>query len=133
MAKLKLLRSIGHNTVHSYLSLMNYVEDDYMINYLHKHAKANDNDSINIDILNEAITPAAISHSIITESLFDLRTDFLRLLEVEGLDVTDVVSATVNLKFLKTNENIGRHYDCIVEIVDKNQKVHSIIVKEWWK
>jgi len=133
LAKLKLLKSIGHNTVHSYLSLMNYVEDDYMINYLHKHAKANDTASINIDILNQVITPVATSHSIITESLFDLRTDFLRLLDGAGLNVNDLVSATVNLEFIKTNENIGRHYNCSVKIVDKNQKVHSISVKEWWK
>jgi len=112
---------------------MNYVEDDYMINYLHKHAKANDTASINIDILNQVITPVATSHSIITESLFDLRTDFLRLLDGAGLNVNDLVSATVNLEFIKTNENIGRHYNCSVKIVDKNQKVHSISVKEWWK
>lgn len=133
MAKLKLLKSIGHNTVHSYLSLMNYVEDDYMVNYLHKHAKVNNTATINIDIFNQTITPAPTKHSIINDSLFDLKTDFLRLLKGAGIDVNDVISATVNLEFLKTNENIGRHYNCIVEIVDKNQKLHSIKVKEWWK
>ncbi len=104
-----------------------------MINYLHKHAKGNNTTIINIDILNQTITPAVTNHSIIIDSLYDLREDFLRLLEGEGLDVSDVLSASVNLEFLKTNENIGRHYNCLVKIVDKNQKVHSITVKEWWK
>jgi hypothetical protein len=39
MASYKRLKSLAHNVGHSFLSLMNYVDDDYVVEDLFQHAR----------------------------------------------------------------------------------------------
>lgn len=65
MARLKLLKSIGHNTVHSYLSLMNYRDNGFVFKHLYNIAKEKNIDSIVIDILGRNIKPKAFEIPVI--------------------------------------------------------------------
>ncbi len=139
MARLKLLKSIGHNTVHSYLSLMNYRENGYVIEHLYNIAKKKNIDNIVIDILERNIKPKAFEIPVIKESLDDLLKDFERLLKGENIPLDNVFSATASIGFNLENPYIRvsgaklEKYDCLVEIIDKNEKSHKITVKEWWR
>jgi hypothetical protein len=139
MAKLKLLKSIGHNTIHSFLSLMNYREDDYVISYLYNMAKEKGIDCIIIDIIGRCITPKVYEIPVIKQALNDLGKNFEWQLKNENLSLDDVLSATAKIVFDLKNPHIGasgqdiEKYDCNVRVVDKNEKVYEITVREWWR
>ncbi|EJS54658.1 hypothetical protein CN957_13665 [Bacillus cereus] len=139
MARLKLLKGIGHNTVHSYLSLMNYRENGYVIEHLYNIAEEKNIDNIVINILEKSITPKVFEIPIIKESLDDLLKDFERLLKSGNIPLDNVFSATASIIFNIEDPYIGvssaklETYDCFVEIIDKNEKLHKITVKEWWR
>ncbi|MGE7767080.1 hypothetical protein [Peribacillus sp. NPDC096540] len=136
MAKLKLLKSIGHNTVHSYLSLMNYRDNGYVVEHLFNIAKDKSIDSIIVDILKGSIQPKTFEIPVIKQSLDDLRKDFERLLTGANIPLDNVYSVKAIIVF---DPHIGasgaelEKYNCLVEIIDKNQKSHKITVKEWWR
>jgi hypothetical protein len=138
MAKLKLLKSIGHNTVHSYLSLMNY-RNGYVVEYLYNIAKDKNVDCIVIDILERSIQPEIFEIPVIKYSLDDLREDFERHLEGANIPLDYVISAKVSIIFDLKNPHIDvsgaelEKYNCSVDIIDKNKKSYSITVKEWWR
>ncbi|MFL0403216.1 hypothetical protein ACH0BP_16155 [Bacillus nitratireducens] len=139
MARLKLLKGIGHDTVHSYLSLMNYRENGYVIEHLYNIAEEKNIDSIVINILEKSIRPKVFEIPIIKESLDDLLKDFERLLKSGNIPLDNVFSATASIIFNIEDPYIGvssaklETYDCFVEIIDKNEKSHKITVKEWWR
>lgn len=139
MAKLKVLKSIGHNATHSYLSLMNYRENDHVIGHLYRIAKDSNNSNIFIDILKKEIKPNSFGTKVIKQSLIDLEQDFLRLLKGANLTKDDIQSAIVKIDFDLDNSGIGQsgsqleRYKCVVEITDMNEKMHTANVKEWWK
>ncbi|SDN14867.1 hypothetical protein SAMN05518871_103433 [Psychrobacillus sp. OK028] len=139
MAKLKLLKSIGHNTVHSFLSLMNYRDDGYVIEHLFNIAKEKNMESLVIDILGGSINPKAFEIPVIKGALNDLGKNFEKLLKGENISLDNVKSATAAIEFNLENPHIGisgkelETYNCLVEIVDKNGKAYKKIVKEWWR
>ncbi|MBK5446901.1 hypothetical protein [Peribacillus sp. TH24] len=139
MAKLKLLKSIGHNTVHSYLSLMNYRDNEYVVEHLYNIAKDKSIDSIIVDILEGSIQPKTFEIPVIKQSLDDLRKDFERLLTGANIPLDNVYSAKAIIVFDLKNPHKGasdaelEKYNCLVEIIDINQKSHKITVKEWWR
>lgn len=139
MAKLKVLKSVGHNLMHSYLSLMNYWENDYVISHLFAIAKKNNHSSIFIDVLNRRIQPEFFNIEVIKQSLIALEKDFRRLLDSNKLTIDYIKSVTTKVEFDLLNPKIGvtghelERYTCHVEIVDSNGKSHSANVKEWWR
>ena len=139
MAKLKLLKSIGHNTVHSYLSLMNYRDNGYVIEHLYNIAKEKNTEIIVIDILGRSIKPEAFKIPFVKGSLNDLWKDFESHLKGENIPLDNVKSATVTIVFNFIKPHIGlsgnelETYDCLVEIIDENEKSYKINVKEWWR
>lgn len=139
MVKLKLLKSIGHNTVHSFLSLMNYRDDGYVIEHLYNIAKEKNIESIVIDILGRSIKPEAFEVPVIKGSLNDLWKDFENHLKGENIPIDNVKSATATIVFYLEKPHIGTSgneletYNCLVEIIDKNDKSYKITVKEWWR
>ncbi len=139
MAKLKLLKSIGHNTVHSFLSLMNYRDNGYVIEHLYNIAKEKNMESIVIDILGRSIKPEAFEIPVIKDSLNDLRRNFENHLKDSNIPLNNIKSAIATIVFNLEKPHIGTSgneletYDCLVEIIDKNEKSYNKIVKEWWR
>ena len=136
MAKLKSLKSIGHNVIHSYLSLMNYRDNGYVIEHLYNIAKEKNIKSIVIDILGRSIKPKVFKIPVIKESLDVLGKDFERLSKGENIPLDIILSATASIVFNLENPHISvcgaklEKNDCLVEIIDKNRKSHKITVKE---
>jgi len=57
MAKLKHLKSIAHNLAHTYFSLMNYIDGDYILEHLFKIVKENQISEFKVDVINVKIEP----------------------------------------------------------------------------
>lgn len=139
MVKLKLLKSIGHNTVHSYLSLMNYRDNGYVIEHLYNIAKEKNIESIFIDILGRSLKPEAFEIPVIKDSLIDLRKNFDEYLKDANIPLDNIKSAIATIIFNFKTPHIGttgnelETYDCLVEIIDENDKSHKTTVKEWWR
>ncbi|MGE7881514.1 hypothetical protein [Bacillus sp. NPDC094077] len=68
----------------------------------------------------------------------DLLKDFELLLKGENIPLDNASSATASIAFNLENPKTDvsgaelETYDCLVEIIDKNEKSHKITVKEWW-
>ena len=139
MAKLKVLKSIGHNLMHSYLSLMNSYDGDYIVSHLYQIAKKNNHPTIIIDVLNKRIEPTFFCVDVIKQSLIALESDFHRLLQSDKLTIDYIKSVKAEINFDLLNPKIGvtghelERYACLIEIVDLNGKSHSTNVKEWWR
>lgn len=141
MAKFKVLGSIAHNTAHSYLSLMNYIDGNYIVEYIFQISKANRNTSVMIDIINKSISPEMYNISQIVKSLDYLNNNFLSLLKAESMSFEHIKSAVIRIEFdldkiNKSEKVLGLElptYECISEIIDINNKIHKASVVEWWR
>jgi len=84
MAKYKVLKSVAHNLGHSYLSLMNYVDGDYIVEHLFRQARETGETRVEIDVLAGTIAPAVFQTPVLAESVVRVATTFY---------VTDAVPA----------------------------------------
>lgn len=53
----KSLNGVSHNFGHSFISLMNHIDDDYFLGHLLKQARRTNKDNLEVDILNRTATP----------------------------------------------------------------------------
>ncbi|MFD1469377.1 hypothetical protein ACFQ48_14190 [Hymenobacter caeli] len=121
--KLKNLKSVGHNTAHSYLSTLGHIGGMYASTYLHRIALKSSLSAIEIDVLNATISELAPNDEV-TDSLQGLRVQFLELLQKEGIPTK--VAKTYKL-FIKI---IGNRIDviniqCKPLLIDLNDKVYD--------
>src|SRR5213079_1698851 len=84
MARYKVLESVAHNVAHSYLSLMNYRGDDYVVCHLFRAAKAAGQPHVRIDVLKGELSPATILTPTLAESVDNCREWFPRLVQSQG-------------------------------------------------
>jgi hypothetical protein len=138
MPKLKVLKSIGHNLAHSYLSLMNYREGNYICSLLEDIARQHNEPHIVIDVLHSQIQPTLFNIPVIQTSLLDMRKELVRLLHADKLTIDDVQSITITIDFQLENTLQLRSglevipYKCVVDIEDCNGKSYQSSVREWW-
>ncbi len=141
MLRINMLKSIAHNTAHSYLSLMNYIDGDYTVERIFKIAKRSEQTSIEIDILNKTIEPQVFSTPQIKVSLDYLIDTFVSLLSSEEIPLDYIQSAKIKINFDLQETKQSRDvpglefpkYKCVSEIIDRNGKSYSKEVVEWWK
>lgn len=130
MAKLKVLRSIGHNLAHSYMSLMNYRNGNYVCSYLEELSRNNNQTHIVINVLDCTLEPRSFKIPVIRDSLLDLKRNLIRNLESDKLTIDHVKSVIITVDFELGNvlrfqsglEVIPYH--CLVQIEDCNGKLH---------
>lgn len=138
---LKSLKSVGHNLAHSYLSMVNYDEGNYIVDHIFKLAKETKRTNIKIDVKNMIIEPEEYNIPVLRRSLVYLKEKFVGLLASEKLSIDEISKAYIyigfdlgNTKLSKTVPNLELpSYNCNVEIVDINDKSHSASVVEWWR
>ena len=65
MARYKVLKSVAHNIGHSFISLMNYVGDDYVMGHILRFAMRTGHDTITMDfVTREAGPPELLAEPI---------------------------------------------------------------------
>ena len=141
MAKYKVLRSVAHNLGHSYLSLMNYVDGDYIVEHLFRRARETGEARVEIDVLQGTIEPAAFQTPVLVDSVARERTWLGRLVQSGGAALDMISAARIEIVFdlaaTRPSPNMpGAElavYRCAVEIVDDRGKHHMANVPEWWR
>lgn len=135
---LKALRSVGHNIAHSYLSLLNDIDGEIVVQYLYNLSQNSGKNTLYIDVLSCRIEPLYFDTEGIRSSLIKLRNHFIHLLLIENITLEHIKKASIVITF-DLDENYCNNeiklpiYDCEVVIVDFRDKVHKSKVKEWWR
>ena len=141
MAKYKVLASVAHNLGHSYLSLMNYVSDDYIVEHLFRRARETGETRVRIDVLEGTIEPPAFQTPVLVDSVARERAAFGRLVQTGGAALDMVSTARMEIVFdiaaTRPSPTVPglelAAYRCTVEIVDDRGKHHVAEVPEWWR
>ena len=141
MPSYKVLKNIAHNLGHSFLSLMNYRADDYVVEHIFRTVRAANAPHVRIDVLKATIEPPALRSEIIQEAAVDARAWFEDLAVSQGSSLDYIRSVEIRIDFDFGATQMDQHvpelelaaYDCVVEIVDNRGKSHIGKVPEWWR
>ena len=136
----KPLKSVSHNFGHSFISLMNYVNDDYLLGHLLKQARATNTNRLTVDILQNKAEPQALLTQPISASIEYWSRWFPTLIENSGSTMEYVKSATMVIEFdllttrpyhndAKYTENPFR---CEISIIDDRGREYKHTHTGWW-
>lgn len=136
----KPLKSVSYNFSHSFISLMNYINDDYFIGHLLKQARATKLNRLQIDILQNKAVPEPLLTKEIFNSIEHWNNWFPTLVESSGSSMEFVKSATMTIEFdLKTTKPHSTHSDlmespfsCEMLIIDDRGKEYKYRHEDWW-
>lgn len=140
MARYKVLKSIAHNTGHSFTSLMNYAGDDYVMGHILRFARRTGRDTLTIDFVKKEAGPP----ELLAEPISDIPTRytewFWHLVETQGADRSLVQGATLTLRFDIASQRphgsspqfVESPYVCDVEIRDTRGMDHRAHFDGWW-
>ena len=121
--KLKNLKSVGHNTAHSYLSTLGHIDGMYASTYLHRLALKNGLSIIKLDVLNASISGLALDDDA-KNSLQELRTQFTELLRKEGIPFEAIKAYKLSIKLLGNRIDIV-DIQCTPLLIDWNDKAYN--------
>lgn len=136
----KSLKSVSHNFSHSFISLMNYINDDYFLGHLLKQARATKLSKLQIDVLQNKASPAPLLTTEVSSSIEYWNKWFPTLVESSGSSMEFVKSATMTIEFdLNTikphssyNDLTESPFSCEMSIVDDRGKEYKYRHKGWW-
>ena len=123
MAKYKILKSIAHNTAHSYLGATNHFADGFPFEHLLRSCRSHQVLLVRIDMLHATIEPAQVKDRFVAESLDVLTFTFDRQLASAGWTRASLREATIGLDL-----SAGT---CVSRIVDDRGVEHSASVVQW--
>lgn len=69
MARYKVLKSVTHSMAHSFTSLMNYAEDDYVMGHLLREARETHRATLRVDLLTGVASPSELLSSPIGQAI----------------------------------------------------------------
>ncbi len=140
MTSHKPLKSISHNFSHSFISLMNYINDDYFLGHLLMQARKTGINRLDIDILNNKAEPSELLTRPIKESIGYWNKWFPTLVESSGSTMDYVSSAKMSIIFdlQKTRlssihkELVENPFICEIVIIDDREKIYKHKHDGWW-
>ena len=121
--KLKNLKSVGHNTAHSYLSTLGHIGGMYASTYLHRLALKNGRSTIELDVLNASISGLAPDNNV-KNSLQELRAQFTELLRKEGIPAEAVKTYKLSIELLGNRMDVV-DIQCTPFLIDWNDKAYN--------
>jgi hypothetical protein len=140
MARYKVLKSVAHNTGHSFTSLMNFAGEDYVMGHILRFARRSGRDTLTIDFVKKEAGPP----ELLAEPISDIPTRytewFWHLVETQGSDRSLVQSATLTLHFDVATQRphssapqfTESPFVCDVEIRDTRGKDYRAHFDGWW-
>jgi hypothetical protein len=140
MTSHKPLKSISHNFGHSFISFMNYINDDYFMGHLLKQARKTKCDKLTVDILNNLAEPAELLTDQIKSSIGYWTKWFPTLVESSGSTMDYVSAARMIIEFdLQQTRPHAQHSDylessftCEIVIIDDRNKEYKHKHEGWW-
>ena len=136
----KALKSVSHNFGHSFISLMNYINDDYFMGHLLKQARKTNCNKLTVDILKNVAEPAELLTNQIKSSIEHWNKLFPSLVESSGSTMSFVSSATMTIEFdlKQTRPHLGNAdflespFVCEIVIIDDRGKEYKRKHEDWW-
>jgi hypothetical protein len=140
MARYKVLKSVAHNIGHSFTSLMNYADDDYVMGHILRFARKSGTDTLTIDFVKGEAGPPELLAEPISEVPVRYTQSFWDMVNRQGSDRSYVQAATLTLRYnLAVTRPLHRNpsllespYDCDVRITDARGKDYSAHFHAWW-
>jgi len=138
--KYKVIKSVAHNFGHSFVSLMNYRADDYVMSYLVRAALASGQAELRIDLTTGQASPQALLTPPVRESVASYVAWLPKLLQSHRVRPDAVISASMilHLALGRVSDDIGfkNHvevpFECLVTLVDDRGREHIGRTTGWW-
>ena len=136
----KPLKSISHNFGHSFISLMNYINDDYFLGHLLKQSRQTKISKLTIDILKNSAEPTALLTTSIIASIGYWNKWFPTLVENSGSTMDFISSAIMTIDFdlqvtrpnSMDNKILENPFTCELVIIDDRNKIYKHKHEGWW-
>jgi hypothetical protein len=140
MARYKVLKSVAHSLVHSFTSLINYRDDDYVLGHILRRSRETGQGILVFDVLTAEAAPASLLTPPIVGSIEGYRKWFPDLVTSHKTSMDVIRAAKVTLTFdldarrpARLNPKFEESpYRCVAEITDDRGKVWSAAVSDWW-
>lgn len=138
--KYKVLKSAAHNFGHSFVSLLNYRGDDYVMSHLARAAVETGAPELRVDLLSGRAEPQALLEPPIRASVAGYVSWFPELLSSHRIEPQAVRAAAMRVRFEpdRRSTNLGFAdaweipFECVVTIVDDRGKIHEGLVRDHW-
>jgi hypothetical protein len=136
----KPLKSVSHNFGHSFISLMNYINDDYFMGHLLKQARKTNKNKLTVDILKNVAEPTELLTNQIKSSIEHWNKWFPTLIKNSGSTMDFVKSATMTIEFdllqsrpyLGNSKYLENPFICEIVIIDDRDKEYKRKHEGWW-
>src|SRR4051812_48639047 len=99
MARYKVLKSVAHSVGHSFTSLMNYRDDDYVMGHLLRRAREVGDGTLLVDILSGEAAPQSLLTRPVHEAIESYHAWFPKLVESHRTNRELIASARMTLTF----------------------------------
>lgn len=140
MPRYKTLRSVAHNFGHSFTSLMNYSNGDYVMGHLLARARVTGAPRLEVDLLAGSIRPEGYRHRSVEPAIQQSIQWFPELLSQHDSSLDLIQSATLTVTYDLTREQTSgvlpgeksAPYVVDVEIIDDRGKRWAATFKGWW-
>ena len=152
MGSLKILRSVGHNWAHSFLSDIHIVQDTTAAQHLLEAARACNCSKVIVDPLNERVEPASAATLAVREMLRGQAEVFRTALARQRGELSDVRSVELEVEFATLESGPSYSdvrpgvsyspgirvpeavcYTARVTVIDRRGRSHESAVIEFWK
>ena len=140
MARYKVLKSVAHNIGHSFVSMMNYADDDYVMGHLLRFARQTLRDTLTIDFVSGQAGPSELLQEPISEVPSRYTKFFWDLVQRHGSDRSLVRDASLTVKFDLSVERPVRlapqfkhsPFTCDVQVTDVRGVDYRAHFDGWW-
>lgn len=136
----KPLKSVSHNFGHSFISLMNYITDDYFLGHLLKQARKTNQRRLEVDILSNFASPEELLTTQIRDRIIHYNKWFPKMVNESGstMDFISAASMVIEFDLQKTrpypNDNrfLENPFTCEIKIIDDRGKEYKHKHEGWW-
>jgi hypothetical protein len=140
MTSHKPLKSVSHNFGHSFISLMNYINNDYFLGHLLKQARQTKLNKLTVDILKNVAEPEGLLTNQIKSSIEHWNKWFPTLVESSGstMDFVSLATMTIEFDLEQTRPYLGNNrftenpFTCEIVITDDRGKEYKNKHEGWW-
>ena len=140
MTSHKPLKSVSHNFGHSFISLINYVNDDYVLGHILHQARKTNINKLTVDILKNVAEPKELLTNEIKSSIQKWNNWFPTLVKTSGSTMDFVISATMTIEFDLQQERPYKNdtdylespFICEIIIIDDRGKEYKHKHEGWW-
>jgi hypothetical protein len=138
--KYKVIKSAAHNFGHSFVSLMNYRGDDYVMSHLARLVVETGQTELSVDLLSGRGAPSTLLWGPIRASVAAYMKWLPTLLGSHQIDPSILRSATMKLIFRPKDRYPiagfagawGIPFECVVTLGDDRGEVHEGRVRDVW-